>query len=63
MPEHGAYQCVDDPGNQLCKAADRFFHRRALCQLPGARAMLATVLLMCARPPTAMILHLVLYVG
>ena len=47
----------------LCKAADRFFQRRALCQLPGARAMLATVLFMCARPPTAMMLHLVLYVG
>ena len=39
VPEHGAYQCVDDPGNQLCKAADRFFQRRALCQLSGARAM------------------------
>ena len=62
MPEHGAYLCVDDPGN-LCKAADRFFQRRAFRQLSGARAMLATVLFMCARPPTAMMLHLVLYVG
>ena len=25
----------DDPGNQLCKAADRFFLRRALCQMSG----------------------------
>ena len=62
MPEHGAYQCVMTQAINVCKAADRFFQRRALCQLPGARAMLATVLFMCTRPPTAMLHLYVLWV-
>ena len=38
-------------------------HELLVAKLSGARAMLATVLFMCTRPPTAMMLHLVLYVG